>query len=258
MEKFVDVVMHRWAEYPEMHIYHFAPYEPAALKRLMSKHATREDEIDQLLRGGRFVDLHAIVRQGIRASVESYSIKKLEVFYGFDRQMDLDEATAALLEVERLTELGWVHQISAKHRYVVETYNKDDCLSTLALRNWLEMLREELVSQAGELPRPQSKPGEGSEVVQQRNNHVQELFNRLAAGIAEEPSAPREQSRWLLAQMLDYFRREEKCHWWEFFRLHDLEDDELLHERHGIAGLRFLGVRTRRRKRSQPDTSVSV
>ena len=61
-----------------MHVYHYAPYEPAAFKRLMGRYATREAEIDRMLRAERFVDLYAVVRQALRASVESYSIKDLE------------------------------------------------------------------------------------------------------------------------------------------------------------------------------------
>jgi hypothetical protein len=66
------------AIYPDLHVYHFAPYEPAALKRLMGRYATRENEVDNLLRAEIFVDLFAVVRHSTRASVESYSIKKLE------------------------------------------------------------------------------------------------------------------------------------------------------------------------------------
>ncbi len=36
---------------PSIHIYHYAPYEPAAFKRLMGRYATREADIDRLLRG---------------------------------------------------------------------------------------------------------------------------------------------------------------------------------------------------------------
>ncbi len=36
-EGFVDFVMARWAQFPGLHIYHYAPYEPAALKRLMGR-----------------------------------------------------------------------------------------------------------------------------------------------------------------------------------------------------------------------------
>jgi uncharacterized protein len=45
-EAFVDFVMARWKEYPDLHVYHYAPYEPAALKRLMGRYATREEQID--------------------------------------------------------------------------------------------------------------------------------------------------------------------------------------------------------------------
>ncbi len=45
--------MARLQQFPDLHIYHFAPYEPAALKRLMGRYATREEEIDRLLRGKR-------------------------------------------------------------------------------------------------------------------------------------------------------------------------------------------------------------
>ena len=46
-----------------LHIYHYAPYEPTALKRLMGRYGTREDEVDDLLRGGVLVDLLRAVRQ---------------------------------------------------------------------------------------------------------------------------------------------------------------------------------------------------
>ena len=51
-EWFVDSVMRAWSEWPAMHIYHFTSYEPSALKRLMGRHSTREDEIDRMLRAG--------------------------------------------------------------------------------------------------------------------------------------------------------------------------------------------------------------
>jgi uncharacterized protein len=60
--------MARWGQFPNLHIYHYAPYEPAALKRLMGRYATREEEIDRMLRAGLFVDLYQVVRRGLRAS----------------------------------------------------------------------------------------------------------------------------------------------------------------------------------------------
>lgn len=90
-ERFVDFVMARWEVFPDLHIYHYAPYEPAALKRLMGHYASREDEIDRMLRATLFVDLYQVVRHAVRASVESYSIKQLESFFGFERETPLTE-----------------------------------------------------------------------------------------------------------------------------------------------------------------------
>src|ERR1700692_1562845 len=39
VETFVDFATARWERYPAFHIYHYAPYEPSALKRLMGRYA---------------------------------------------------------------------------------------------------------------------------------------------------------------------------------------------------------------------------
>ncbi|MCY4508389.1 MAG: TM0106 family RecB-like putative nuclease, partial [Acidobacteria bacterium] len=59
-ERFIDDVMARWEQHPGFHIYHYGAYETTAVKRLMSCYATREDEVDRLLRGRVFVDLHRV------------------------------------------------------------------------------------------------------------------------------------------------------------------------------------------------------
>ena len=53
-ENFIDFVMERWKQYPDLHIYHYAHYETSALKRLMGRYASREEEIDRLLRADVF------------------------------------------------------------------------------------------------------------------------------------------------------------------------------------------------------------
>ena len=89
LETFVDFVFGKLEQYPDLHIYHFAPYENAALKRMMGKYAVKENEIDILLRTDTFVDLHRVLKQSIRAGVEKYSLKDLEVYHGFVREIDL-------------------------------------------------------------------------------------------------------------------------------------------------------------------------
>jgi predicted RecB family nuclease len=106
-ERFVDFVTERLKVYPDLHIYHFAPYEPAAMKRLMGRYATRENEVDNLLRGEIFVDLFsAVVRHAIRASVESYSIKKLEPLYSFVRTVALEDVGGVMARTQARLEMA--------------------------------------------------------------------------------------------------------------------------------------------------------
>src|SRR5678816_4286208 len=116
-ESFIDTVIEQQQRFPKLHVYHFSPYEPAALKRLMGRYATREDEVDGLLRAGVFVDLYGILKQTLRASVERYSLKDLEIFFGFDRSTDLRDARKSLTALEYALEFG---EISSLPRDVLQ------------------------------------------------------------------------------------------------------------------------------------------
>ena len=158
-ERFIDFVIARLETHPDLHIYHYAAYEPAALKRLMGRYASREQEIDWLLRSDRFVDLFSVVRNGLMASVESYSIKRLEPLYGFMRGTPLPEANSALAKLQACLELGDFEFIDESDRGVVAGYNRDDCLSTLALRDWLEERRASLIESRPESASPRDPGG---------------------------------------------------------------------------------------------------
>ena len=243
-ETFVDFVMVRWQQHPGMHVYHYAPYEPAALKRLMGRYATREEEIDQMLRAKLFVDLFGVVRHSVRASVESYSIKRLEAFYDFERQAALPDANVALANLQASIELNDTPSIAEDIKFVVRAYNEDDCRSTLHLRDWLEQLRRQLVNAGTEVPRPDLNDGTVSENLTDWIIKIRALADRLTAGVPDDPEQRNEeqQARWTLANILDWHRRELKTAWWEYFRLSDLSAKELRDERASLSGLTFVGA----------------
>jgi uncharacterized protein len=242
-EAFLDLVMERWRVHPGMHIYHYAAYEPGAIKRLMGRYASRENEVDRLLRAGVFVDLHAVVKQTLRASVEEYSIKKMEAHYGFTREAELRYASENLRAIERALERGQAHDVDETVKQVVATYNRDDCVSTLHLRRWLEQIRAEEVTKGAEIPRPPvGGEGEASEAITERDLEVKALIARLLHEVPLDDRNEEQQARWLLAYLLEWHRREEKASWWEFFRLRGLPDDELLDESAGLAGLQYVGT----------------
>ncbi|MGO4118722.1 TM0106 family RecB-like putative nuclease [Rhizobium ruizarguesonis] len=242
-ERFVDFIVGRRQAHPSFHIYHFAPYEPAALKRLMGRYASREEEIDQLLRDKIFVDLYGVVRNALRASVESYSIKRLEQFYGYQRTIALRDANIALAAFQAGLELDDASSITEAEMDVVKGYNKDDCVSTLELREWLEANRSTLIESGTDVPRREAANAPPSEELSAQQKRVAELAERLLVDIPVDPleRTAAQQGRWILANILDWHRREEKAGWWEYFRLADLSSEDLMDERSAISGLVFQG-----------------
>lgn len=265
-ERFVDFVTERRKFHPGLHIYHYAPYEPSALKRLMGRYASRETEIDNLLRGQVMVDLYSAVRNALRAGVESYSIKKLEPIYGFERQTDLRDANLALKSLQAGLELGDPASISAKDRATVQGYNHDDCASTAVLQEWLEARRKDLIEQGSDVPRPASPQDQEKEELSERQLAIQALIERLTVDVPVDVKERTEeqQARWVLAYLLEWHWREEKASWWEFFRLKELTPEELVDERVALSYLSYVettdttktGIPTDRYRFTQQDTDL--
>lgn len=241
LEYFIDKMMEIWRQYPDMHIYHFTAYEPAALKRLMGKYATREDEIDRLLRGKVFVDLHTVLKHAVRAGVESYSLKEMERMHHFVRQRDLKDVRQHKNLYEVLLESDNIDVVEEETKQVVLDYNKEDCLSAKSLRDWLEQLRNEEIEKGIAITRPAAEADQPSDNIKAHLERIQPIFDALTKGVSFEQGdrTEEEQARWLLAHMLDWYRREQKSFWWNYLRLKELDEDELINERDAIAKLRF-------------------
>jgi predicted RecB family nuclease len=234
-ERLIDLIMGRLERDPTLHVYHYAPYEPTALKRLMGRYGTREAEVDRLLREGVLVDLLRIVRQSMRASVESYSIKRMEIFYGFEREIDLRDAGSSIVAFEQWLELGEGERPASTHLDRIERYNRDDVVSNRLLRDWLEGSRAEFAELAGrEVPRPAARVAALPPELTEAQARVEALVQRLAGAdvVPTDPAdrTPSQQATWLLAQLLGWHRREDKSMWWEFHRLMDLTPEQLVDE----------------------------
>ena len=244
-EAFIDFVEMRRRRHPGMHVYHYAPYEPTALKRLMGRHATREEAVDNLLRGGVLIDLYRAVRQGLRASVESYSIKKLEPMYGFTREIDLRDAGSSIVAFEQWLELGDGDRPTSGILRRIESYNRDDVVSNARLRDWLEGLRADLARLTGQqVPRPAPRADEPPGSLIEASADVQAVADRLTGDVPAD-SAERtgeQHARWLLAQLLSWHRRESKATFWDFFRRVGMDPDELVDEDGAIGQLELVSI----------------
>ncbi|MDP9110891.1 MAG: TM0106 family RecB-like putative nuclease [Candidatus Eremiobacteraeota bacterium] len=237
-ETFMDFICARLAQYPDLHVYHYAPYETTALKRLMGVFASRENELDEFLRRGIFVDLYGVVRQGIRISQPSYSIKKLEAFYEMKRQTITQRGDDSIVMFE-----SWLATGDDNLLEDIERYNEDDCRSTHLLRDWLVERRDEL---SLTLPQPLPWWTAPESKAPQDDAERSDLEHRLLDGLptpdsldALRGSSESVRARWLLGNLLQYHRRENKPGWWQYYERRENPDQLEEHDHEAIGGLRY-------------------
>ena len=221
LRDFLTFLIERRRRFPNMHVYHYASYEKTALGRLATRYKVLVDEFDDLLRAGVLVDLYTVVRQGMRISQDSYSIKKLEPLYGFQRSADLKRGDESILLFE-----DWLDVNDEAILERIRHYNDEDCRSTYHLHRWLNERRDELAREQGVdlswfVPAPPTPPNEEK---LRENAEAQALRSRVLdrmpppvdlAALAELSDA--ERLRWYVANVVDYHRSEAKPSWWEYF-----------------------------------------
>jgi predicted RecB family nuclease len=241
-EDFMDFVWDKLRVNPKLHIYHYGPYENIALKRLMGKYGTKADQLDGILRGGKMVDLLQVVRHSIRAGVERYSLKDLEPYHCYTRTQDLKELSKEKRNYEYLLQTCRLEEATSVQKEIIKKYNEEDCASTESLHRWLEKLRAQKISESDwDIPRPAIQEIDPSEKQTAFQQQIQPLFEKLIEGvpIAISERNQEEQARYLLAHMLDWYPREMKSFWWEYYRLLSSSLDDLLDEKGAITYLSF-------------------
>lgn len=225
-EEVVRLFVAHVERHPNAHIYHYAQYEPNALKRLAMRHAAMEAEVDQLLRERRFVDLYRVARQGIRASTEGYSLKDLEKIYWGARAGAVTTAADSIVEYER-----WCVSRDQAILDSIASYNKDDCVSTQLMHRWLEQQRP--VGVAYQVPG--ALDGSEDDRAAERSDREakkQELAARVRASGQSD-----ERVRDLVAELLWFHQRSQKPGWWALFERQAWSDDELIDDAESLGAI---------------------
>ena len=228
-EQAMDFIGAALAAHPDAHVYHYAAYEESALKRLAMLHGTREAQVDDLLRNGKLVDLFKVVREGLRVSEPSYSLKNIEVFYMPPRTGEVQTAGASVVMYETWVKSGGVHNHLLKE---IEEYNRTDCVSALTLRDWLLTVRP------AELPW-REKPAANAKEAERtaKRTAAEEQLSATTARLLDCPDSDRS-FRELLSQLLEFHHREAKPQWWWQFHRVEMDEQELIDDAECIGGLK--------------------
>jgi uncharacterized protein len=218
-EAVVDWFTDHIAKNPDAHIYHYASYEVTVLRRLSTAFASREQEVDALLRAEKFVDLFTVSRGAIRTSERDMSLKTLERFFAPKRDHDVKAAGESIVYYHRWREAGEQTFLDS-----ILAYNRVDCENTEGLRDWLLTLRPEgLRWWRKEVPPPLTpEKAEKRDEVEMIRAHTRKLA--LTSPYLDQPV------RLLLAHLIDFHRRAKKPAQWAIFdrcaaEAHELIDD---------------------------------
>ncbi len=255
---FIDFAVERLKRYPDAHIYHYASYEVSAMRHLSERHGIKAQEVEWLVEANKFVDLYSVVTNSIFAGFEGYSIKKLEAFYPekLTRSEKVKNAGDSIVEYDLYREAIAVEPDGPEAKALLEAiyeYNKDDCVSTLHLYNWLSELpgastkyQEWLLAiQTQKLAREdqaQSQPND-STAAQARAEleRIQVETDQLLAKTAlvqsdANPQLESHLSAWLaLAHSMMFYKREAVAFWLRVFILTQALPEDLDHDRKGLA-----------------------
>ncbi|MEZ5110075.1 MAG: TM0106 family RecB-like putative nuclease [Microbacteriaceae bacterium] len=221
---FIGFVRERRSRHPEMHIYHYAPYETAHLSAMAARYGVCEAEVDGLLRAGAFVDLYPIVRRAVRVGSRSYSIKMLEPLYmGEDSRSEMavtkgDQSIEVYLSWREAVAQGRDGE-AAEILQGIADYNEYDCVSTLKLRDWMLGLARARGIVPAMVPEAEQETFEESPTARGLRERARAIEAGCSGpGATPEPAALAEADALrLAAAALDYYPRERKSYWAEHF-----------------------------------------
>ena len=219
--KFFEFTKAHFEKYPSSKIYHYGSYETTALEKLTSLHKTKDVEYDHYMNLNKFVNLLNVNTQGIFISENSYSLKNIEKFYNFKRKGDVQKG-----DVSQEYYSEWVETQDQKYLDEIESYNKQDCISTIELHRWLLKIKPEETSWFT------SKKEEME--LRDREIKMIEYQNKV-----ENSKIKNKRIKQLLSDIIGFYVRENKPSWTHFFKRRGKSDEELVEDPECVGNMKL-------------------
>ena len=210
----------RRQRYPGMHVYHYNHTERTVMERLV-RGTESEQLFSNLVQSGLFVDLFPVVRNALMVGTESYGLKHMEKLTDFHRRAGIEQGAGAVVEYE-----SWMGSGNPQLLVDIAKYNADDVEATKALRDWLLAQR------------PESTPWR--DPVFALDEYGIDTDELVAALKLRGDTSP----EFLLADLLNYWRRERSANTSPKFAEAQSDFTTLYGNRDYLANLQFLGFET--------------
>jgi uncharacterized protein len=127
-QKFLQLMM----EYPDSPIYHFHKFEVDTCEKLGQQYGTQRRVLKSLL--NRFIDLHHLVTTTVVLPIESYSLKNIARWMGFQWQNKEASGAQSIYWYSQ-----WIQSQDRSYLEAILQYNEDDCRATFHLKEWMIM-----------------------------------------------------------------------------------------------------------------------
>ena len=119
-------------DYP---ILHYGETEPLTLIKLGIRQGANPEEIKELKQ--RFIDIHLLIREYWCLPVNSYGLKSVAEWIGFEWKHSNIDGPRALLWWRQWKKSRKINKRFSKNLNSIFEYNRDDCLATLMIAKWL-------------------------------------------------------------------------------------------------------------------------
>ena len=121
--------------YPDWPILHYGETEVLAICKIAKSQGLPDKDIEKLKM--RFIDIHTRLRKHWLLPLNSYSLKAVASLFGFEWSHKGAEGPLALLWWRKWQASNKLDKKNIENLERIFTYNKDDCLATWKIAEWL-------------------------------------------------------------------------------------------------------------------------
>ena len=225
-KELIDFLNNHFKKYPKAFLYHYNDYEKRALRELSSDYSSSFIKgsifVDKLLRLEKFVDLYKVVSHCMQTSEKDLSLKSIEKFYRDERSADIKTADESI----RLFD-SWLTKKNKVNLDEIIAYNKEDCISTHELRDFL------IENKPQDIPFFKLSSDDESKNQDVKDFEVKEAAMQLKV---VERLKDEDKIKENLKHLVGFHRRENKSKYWEKFDRLDKGPEELLDDPECIGG----------------------
>jgi len=249
-EGFIDWVYDRWKRDNTLHVYHYANYEVAAMRKLSTRYETRIKEVAEMLANGVFVDLYKIVLNGVLIGEPRYSIKNVEHLFRSKRTTQVANGGESVIAYELWREQGgvtrWSDNANGYRSWLadpsafdwaqwtelkdIRDYNIDDCESTLELVDWLR--EQQSLAGIDFKPKVEADDSIQEKTARQiqaadKKQALRDWQEHLAERFEAEESLKNDPIAQLVMDLIGFHNRERKPKIWAYFERLEKPEEEL-------------------------------